>query len=382
MLAVDVDDVDPSSPLRESLLPPPAAAAPALPVAVSNVSFDDQSLPGSHSEHVPIRTLPAVVLHLVAIVADSVQVFTTALANDWRYPLSQIALFGVFLATFLFIRADHQRLRSRGYLSSFISMKHALWPLFVSAVGALAVMVVYHFVSDAPGWAISRATLLQLLVSVQNAMLLFWTVRYGYTALRHNVTRTPPEVLGADPEHSRADRDGRLGDVASINSPKSPASPPPKPSPSHSATFRKQTHMIVYLQDQCRVLSHEILRLKSQAEFQGLSGSVGGIHGRSDMDHLLSAKEQEMRAIAAERDRLRTECQKHSERYEQLKRTAQALSDERDKNAVRLTDLQNNLDSTTKKYQKLQLVVSVEQEARANAMATIQTLKAGNWSPQ
>jgi hypothetical protein len=82
-----------------------------------------------------------------------------------------------------------------------------------------------------------------------------------------------------------------------------------------------------------KALSHEVLRLKSAAEFQGLSkGAAGLVGGRSDMDHLLAAKDQEMRAIAAERDRLRSECAKYQERCDAIKRTADALREEREKN--------------------------------------------------
>jgi hypothetical protein len=91
-------------------------------------------------------------------------------------------------------------------------------------------------------------------------------------------------------------------------------------SPSASSLARKQTHMIGYLQEQVKTLSLEILRLRSAAEFRGLTGATGAGTGSSfdgasggsgaigggggnggsgyrvgasgDLDHLLAAKEQ------------------------------------------------------------------------------------------
>lgn len=91
-----------------------------------------------------------------------------------------------------------------------------------------------------------------------------------------------------------------------------------------------------------------MLRLKHQSEAGGpsaassltggISSAFGGSGGASvaataaDLDHLLAAKEQEMRAIAAERDRLRAEAQKYADRCETLKKSVEVLRDERERN--------------------------------------------------
>jgi chromosome segregation ATPase len=154
---------------------------------------------------------------------------------------------------------------------------------------------------------------------------------------------------------------------ADVNSINNKVSVPPSP----SSLSRKQTHMITFLQDQVKSLSHEVLRLRAAAEFQGLVVDNKSSSKSGDMDHLLASKEQEMRAIAAERDKLRADSARLQERNEVLKKTVETMRDEREKNVAKISDLQKDNDSLNKKYQKMKVLLEVEQEAMQHAQSTI-----------
>jgi hypothetical protein len=158
----------------------------------------------------------------------------------------------MFLLSFPYILSEHNRLRSAGYLAGFLSVKFVLWPLFVSVSGALATTSLYAFVSDSSS-SMSKTSLLQLLVSVQNAILLFVVFRYLYACMRHNLSHAPPEVGDLDRSRISSVDTQRVPAGRSINSDLalSPSSPYTSStytaSPSHSSTVRKQSHMIGYV---------------------------------------------------------------------------------------------------------------------------------------
>ena len=182
-------------------------------------------------------------------------------------------------------------------------------------------------------------------------MLLVLLLRYTYACLKHNLGRALPECHDMDESDAAylpytpfgsgsMDASGNYG-FASVNGARpsfdgpaltgldgsgkvavGAAAAAKSSSPSASSLARKQTHMIGYLQEQVKTLSLEILRLRSAAEFRGMTGAggsggsgagasfdgssgggngaIGGGGGGSgyrvgasgDLDHLLAAKEQ------------------------------------------------------------------------------------------
>ncbi len=147
--------------------------------------------------------------------------------------------------------------------------------------------------------------LLFSLARAQNAVLLVLLLRYTYACLKHNLGRALPECHDMDESDAAylpytpfgggsMDASGNYG-FASVNGARpsfdgpaltgldgsgkvavGAAAAAKNSSPSASSLARKQTHMIGYLQEQVKTLSLEILRLRSAAEFRGMTGAGSG----------------------------------------------------------------------------------------------------------
>lgn len=312
----------------------------------------------------PARMWPVSVLMSLLLIANEVQMFLDwsvgGVKNDpkFKYVVPQCGLLGLLSLVAMLYRWDHQRLRMNGYLEFYLQANRPIrFSFIIVALADCLVCLLYIFYPLAPAY-IPRASMFQAVVSLTNASLLVLNIWYVTFCLRHNRTRPVP--------------DAAMHDALPASLSTSMHGPPSGPSGlSPADLMRRQAMLIQHQESQIRHLGEEVLRQKTyMRKAQGLHAT----RPAGDLDQLLAAKDQDLRSLKSERDRLRRDLTKASEDHEAYLKMTERVQKE-NKEVLELSAGQKKkIRALTKENSKLQVLIEVHKEGNANAQKVIDSL--------
>ncbi|KAL2629556.1 hypothetical protein R1flu_014242 [Riccia fluitans] len=202
--------------------------------------------------------------------------------------------------------SERQKEKREGYLRFSKRLELIIQlPFVVFAFGTAGMLLVIVWLPvEIFGW-VTRLFLVRVLVLVQIVLTFISIGCYLRKVKRHHAVQRHPDVM---------------------NSLYSALNPPPSLRTARlndGGLAEQQAVLLHYQQDNLRYLSEEILRL--QEALSKYERSQDGGTPQVDLVHLMAAREQELRAVSAERDQLQAEL-----------RLARTLISERDEEILRI----------------------------------------------
>jgi hypothetical protein len=342
-----------------------------------------------------VRVLVPVALELLAVAALQVEIFQRWLRDPrYRYLVCEAALFSLFSLVYLFLRYEHRRLQMHGFLALYSRLKGLSRAIFfTSAYFTVASCVVFSFWGSDHAWErdFSRDDALDVVVSVQNLLLALALVIYALVAQRHNSDASAvPDVrlLEALPPSLTAQTDD----------------PAPRAEMDLETLLKRQAQAISFLGSRVRALSEELLRAQSQGGAVGgaaaggvaagaTAGARGGLEGRgfgsapgagaasqgtragADQAQVLEAKEQEIRALRAERDKTHKELRRALDETQELRRAQQVLQGDNKELMMQLESQKEAIARQAQEVSRLIVLLEVQKDANASSRRTIEQLE-------
>jgi len=199
------------------------------------------------------------------------------------------------------------------------------------------------------------ADFLNAIVSAEMLVLLVAYGWYTYVVVLHNRNASAPDAEHLD------DLPAELSAPGLVSSPK-PTTP--------SSLLRKQASMIRYLEDKIRSLSHELVRAKQQ-NTDGIS-STHSSPRFGDSDHAIASKDQEIRALRVERDRIKRETKKVQEQQDELARLNDKLRQDLADSMAQVDMLKDTISKQAQEISRLLLLLEVQKEANSLSRQTIE----------
>jgi len=289
-------------------------------------------------EFTPVRTIPIVFVLIVLVVAVEVQ--------------------GCFLlvltCTYLLLRAEHKRIRQSGFLRFYIKAnKYIRTVYFIVSVSLSFLCVIYLFYPN--NSAIERSTLMDVLVTLEMLCVLVLLILYIQMCWQFNKTRSLPDA------HQWQQSQGIVNysiQDSLLSGPRGARS-----------VVHKQALMIRHLDKQLRILSDELQKLKAQSKFSSITNR------RSEFDFLLSAKDQEIRSLKVDRDRLRQECKQTAIDLDSLAAAHNMIQKEHEECIKELERIKNQMRSVEKEKAQLQILVEVHKETNTEMQKMLDSLR-------
>lgn len=336
----------------------------------SSVSSTSVAIKNENEWFTSVRTTPLAALMLCVVVFNEIQINESSWLNDrWRFVLVPILMFAVLALVYLILRAESRRMRNCGYLSFYKRLARvSIVPFTIAAIFSSVSAVLFTFLDEQQRYLdMSKSTLLQVIISCEDGLLMLVLCFYMWLTVRHNVAKPMPDA------HQVATDQQPL--VLSLNN-KSAGSMSSSSSidkPEH--LIRKQAALIGYLEAQTKALSKELLRLKQQSEFDS-QAAHGMAYGHRDRDqaHLLRAKDQELRTMSAEFDLLQDKLHKAQTELKAKSHSIRALRASAKSAASETASVCDKYDHLQKEHEHLVLLVDVEREANSEAQKLIDRL--------
>jgi len=211
--------------------------------------------------------------------------------------LSQVALFSVCNLLLLVVTgflqrhlsAQLKRMQQQGFLKfSVFLMWIVSQPFKIVAYGTGTVLMVVTWGTFLQQWGIPPLLFLRVILLVQIIWMGVLVSVFIYKVHIHNTSHCQPDVVCT--LSAVLQGPPTLDDIRYVDS---------------GGLAEQQAALLHYQQDNLQHLSKEILRL--QESLSKYEHTQDGNTPQVDLVHLLAAREQELRAIAAERDQLQAE---------------------------------------------------------------------------
>jgi len=312
------------------------------------VTSDD----GLDMEFSPVRTLPLALLHLILIVGVEIQACLELYSDDYRFILIPGIFLAVLSATYAIARLEHRRLRSLGYLRFYIQANKFLRIIFfvVTLSNSVGCIIYVFYNEDTP----SKTNILIVLVTLELLCSLVCVLYYTKLCINFNRDNALPDAHAW--QQSQALPEHELAGGSRVQA-------------SSRDIIQKQALMIRHLDKQLRSVSDELQKAKQQNKFNHMSSR------RSDFDYLLNAKDNEIRALRVECDRLKQDQKQLSTDLEELRKTHGLVQNEQKGYQSELENVKNTLRKTEKEKAQLALVVQVHEETNSEMRREIDNLR-------
>lgn len=297
------------------------------------------------------RTIPVSVLRIILLMLNQIQAMFDWYPLRIRCVLFQTCLLLTLSASYLLLRAEHARIRQRGYVRFYVEASGcARLSLLLAAHATCLVCVVYAFV-DVLTYDGAENTLLGLM-SFEHLLLLACEIVYTRICWRHNLARAHPDA------------------EASAVSMRTPVGEPPQQPP--GTLVGKQVVMVQQLESEITALNEKLAKARTKdtkgAEEQKQNPQV------EELEASLAAKEGQVRDMTLEIDTLRRELQMSCDEFEQFQHTSEMLQQQNKQQLDTITQNKRKLRQLTKDNKNLSLLVEVHKETNANAQKVIESL--------
>jgi len=262
---------------------------------------------------------------------------------------------GVFLAvlasSYALARLEHRRLRSLGYLRFYIQAnKYIRVVFFVVTLANSVICVIFTFYPD--DWPVHDSILI-LFLTIEMGISLVYVGLYVKLIWIFNKNRTLPDAHAW--QQSQGLPEHELAGGARVHA-------------TGRDIVQKQALMIRHLEKQLRTVNEELQKLKHQTKY-------GHMARRSDFDSLLNAKDNEIRTLKVERDRLNQYQKQLITDLEELRKTHALVQNEQLGSVAELENAKGTLRKVEKERTQLHLVVEVHEETNREMRREIDHLR-------
>jgi len=267
----------------------------------------------------------------------------------------------ILTCSYVILRYEHKRIRESGFLRFYIKANKYIRTIYFIVTLSLSILcTVFLFYPDSD--ALNRAVLMDVLLTLEMLICLVLSLLYIQLCWQFNKARPLPDAHQWQ-QSSGIVQGTALGGLSLIDSTTLQGTRGARD------VVQKQALMLRHLDKQLRTVSEELQRTKASSKFSNMTNR------RSDFDNLLNIKDQEIRALKVERDRLRQEQKQTATDLESLASSHNLTQKEHEQCVKELDKAKNQIRTLEKDKAQLQILVEVHKETNKDMQKMLDTLR-------